>query len=128
MFDKDEGEFSQQEIASWLFLKYLTTNVEAQSKFAQTSGYIPVSKIAQESESYKTYLNGADGKTEDGITALSAKSAVAQSNMYFASPTFVGSSFARDAVGALIVDVLDNGTDIATATKNAVDSCVSKLN
>ena len=124
MFDKGD---SQQEIASWLFLKYLTTNVEAQSSFAQISGYIPASRLAQESESYQTYLAGANGTTETGITALSAKVAVSQSDMYFASPTFIGSSYARDAVGTLIVDVLSKDADISTALKAAVDSCVSKL-
>ncbi len=124
MFNKDD---SQQEIATWLFIKYITSNIEAQAKFAKISGYIPVSEDAQNSESYQTYLNGANGTTDDGITALAAKAAVAQSNMYFASPTFVGSSYARDAAGAIIVDVLSKGIDAKTALKNGVDSCVSKL-
>ena len=124
MFNKDNP---QVEIASWLFLKYLTTNVEAQSSFAEASGYIPVSEIAQESDEYKAYLAKAEGKTAAGITALSAKAAVAQTNMYFASPTFVGSSYARDAAGSLIVDVLSKGVAIDQALTDAVNSCVSKL-
>lgn len=117
----------QESIAAWLFLKYLTTNIDAQVKFAKASGYIPASELAQQSEGYQDYLKGANGKTDEGITALAAKAAVAQSNMYFASPTFVGSSYARDAAGAVMVDVLSKGVTPEDALKNAVASCVSKL-
>ena len=117
----------QESIASWLFLKYLTTNIEAQTSFAKASGYIPASQLAQQSEAYQAYLKGANGKTNEGITALSAKAAVDQTNMYFASPTFVGSSYARDAAGAVMVDVLSKGVSPEDALKNAVASCVSKL-
>ena len=117
----------QESIASWLFLKYLTTNIEAQTSFAKASGYIPASQLAQQSEGYQAYLKGANGTTNEGITALSAKAAVDQTNMYFASPTFVGSSYARDAAGAVMVDVLSKGVSPEDALKNAVASCVSKL-
>lgn len=116
-------EDQQKEIASWLFLKYLTANVEAQISFAKASGYIPVSKLAHESESYQTYLKEANGTTTNGIRLLANKVAIEQSNRYFASPSFIGCSYASKAVGNLIVDVIKNGVEIDKAFKNAEDNC-----
>ena len=116
----------QEEIAAWLFLKFLTTDVESQAAFAKASGYIPVSTAAQNSEDYKTYLAGASGTSKDGIKALAAKVAVEQSDKYFTSPTFVGSSQARDEVGNIIVNVL-KGTDVQKAFNDAIQSCIEAV-
>lgn len=123
MLSKDN---QQEEIAAWLFLKYLTTDVASQAKFAQASGYIPVSTAAQNSEGYMAYLDGASGTSSNGVKALAAKVAVEQSDKYFTSPTFVGSSQARDEVGNIIVNVL-KGTAVETAFDNAVQACIEAV-
>ena len=123
MFEKAD---QQQEIASWLFLKYLTTNVKAQSTFAQASGYIPSYLDAQNSTEYQKYLNGASGTSKAGVTALAAKVAVDQSDKYFTSPAFVGSSQARDEVGNIIVNVL-GGTAVETAFDDAIQACIEAV-
>ena len=119
----------QEQIAAWMFLKFLTTDVNSQVAFAKASGYLPASQTAQDSEGYQTYLAGANGTTSDGLTALSAKYASLQGKegMYFASPTFVGSSYARDAAGSVVTDVLIKHKSADQALIDAVKSCVSKL-
>lgn len=123
MLSKDN---QQEEIAAWLFLKYLTTDKDAQSKFALASGYIPVSLEAQNSDEYQAYLANANGTTQAGVKALAAKIAVEQSDKYFTSPTFVGSSQARDEVGNIIVNVL-KGTPVEDAFKSAVQACIEAV-
>ena len=123
MFDKGN---SQEEIASWLFLKYLTTNIDAQTKFAKVSGYIPVSTTAQQEASYKAYLDAAEGTSKEGVIALASKVAVEQSDMYFATPSFVGSSQVRDEVGNIIVNVL-SGTEVTKAFSDAIQECIEAV-
>ena len=116
----------QEVIASWLFMKYLTTTVEFQAEFGMASGYVPVLKSVAENPVYKAYLEKADGG--DNITALSAKVCMAQTDAYYTSPAFNGSSAARDEVGALMskclvlpADGLDDA--IADAFAEAVEEC-----
>ena len=54
IFNKED---SQEVLASWLFAQYLLTN-EVQIAYSETEGYVPVTRKAQESEEYKTYLAG----------------------------------------------------------------------
>ncbi len=90
----------QEVLASWLFVKYLTTKVEFQAEFSMASGYIPVIKSVKENSIYADYLNKADGG--DFITTLSVKVGLEQENAYYTSPAFNGSSVAREQVGYLI--------------------------
>ena len=123
MFNKED---KQEEIASWLFMKYLTTNAEAQSYFAQTARYIPVVKTAYESESYQTYLEGASGTSRKGVSALAAKVAFEQSDYYFATPSFVGSDLVYNEIKTLIVKVL-SGKETDEAFSDAIDNLVSYI-
>ncbi len=95
---KNENE--QEIYASWLFVKYLTTDIEFQASFSMTSGYIPAVKNVHEDEIYKDFLAKADGG--DNIAALSAKQCLEQTNAYYTSPAFNGSSKAREEVGRLM--------------------------
>lgn len=123
MFAKDN---KAEELATWLFMKYITTNVDFQVEFALASGYIPVLQSLTDN-SKADYVKGADGEyvlDEDGqkipntymafqarlananggdnIAALALKVALAQADAYYTSPAFNGSSTARDQVGALL--------------------------
>ncbi len=99
-----ESENPQEVVASWLFVKYLTTCPEFQAEFSMTSGYAPVIKSVQENEVYKAWLDAANGY--NNLTAMSVKLALAQSDAYFVSPAFNGSSKARDEVGTLMAAAL----------------------
>ncbi len=117
----------QEVIASWLFVKFLTTNVDFQAEFSMASGYMPVLKSASEHPVYKAnFLDVADGY--DYIAALSAKIAMEQEAAYYTSPAFNGSSTARDQVGFLMSKCLTiSGSDVAgqieAAFEDAVEEC-----
>ena len=115
----------QEVIASWLFVKFLTTNVSFQAEFGMASGYVPVLKSVGENAVYKDYLASADGGAY--ISALSAKVCLEQESAYYTSPAFNGSSTARDQVGALMAKCLtltgDVDSQIASAFQDAIDEC-----
>ena len=114
---------SQEVMASWLFVKYLTTTVEFQAEFSMTSGYVPVIKSAATNEKYKTkFLDLANGG--DYIQALSVKVGLEQADAYYTSPAFNGSSVARDQVGLLMQKCMsDANVDIEAVFKKAIDEC-----
>ena len=121
-----QNDNPQEVIASWLFVKFLTTNVEFQAEFGMASGYVPVLKSVSENEVYADFIANADGG--NNVAALSAKVCLEQAHAYYTSPAFNGSSEARDQVGALLTKCLsltgDNIDDqIAKAFKEAVDEC-----
>ena len=122
-----QKENPQEVIASWLFVKFLTTNVNFQAEFSMASGYVPVLKSVANNPIYAEFLASADGG--DYISALSAKICLEQESAYYTSPAFNGSSAARDQVGALLTKCLtakDNGdvdAMIEDAFQDAVDEC-----
>ena len=100
----------QEVVASWLFLKYLTTSADFQAEFSIASGYVPVIKSVANVAAYAETLNNADGG--DNVAALSTKKCLEQADSYYTSPAFNGSSTARSQVGALIPKCLTiKGTD-----------------
>lgn len=122
-------ENPQEVVASWLFVKYLTTSVEFQAEFSIVSGYVPVLKSVANNSIYKAFTDGANGTTN--IAALSASVCLQQSNAYYVSPAFNGSSVARDQVGALLTKCFtekNRSMDfIKAAFKDAIDECEYSL-
>ena len=96
----------QEVYASWLFIKFLTTDAAFQATYSTKSGYIPVIKSVANDPDYKAYLDMADGG--DFITSLVAKVALEQHDAYFTSPAFSGSANARTQVGLLTWAVFAN--------------------
>ena len=117
-------ENPQEVIASWLFVKFMTTDVEFQAAFSMKSGYVPVLKSVASNPVYAEFLNGADGG--DFIAALSAKVCLEQERAYYTSPAFNGSSEARDQVGQLLSAALlcANESDIDALFQAALNECV----
>ena len=116
----------QEVVASWLFVKFLTTTVEFQAEFAMASGYVPVLKSVGEHPVYADFIAKADGG--NNIAALSAKVCIEQADAYYTSPAFNGSSTARDQVGLLLQKCLvDPSEDVDSlvnkAFKDAVIAC-----
>ena len=121
-----ESENPMEVVASWLFMKFLTTNVAFQAEFSMASGYAPVIKSVQENATYQAWLDKASGY--NNLTALSVKLALSQSDAYFVSPAFNGSSVARDQVGILMQDALvstDANVDavLDRLFQKAIDEC-----
>ena len=115
----------QEVVASWLFVKFLTTDFEFQASFSKASGYIPVIEeevLVAAIPSYGTWLNsGAPIPT-------AIKVALSQKDAYFVSPAFNGSSKARDAVGELMqycftTPAEDIDAMILQAFKDSVKEC-----
>ncbi len=111
-------ENPQEVMASWLFLKYLTTSVAFQAQFGMKSGYVPVIKSVGDNEVYKAYLAQAS-TAKAGLPAAAAKVALAQADYYYTSPAFIGSSTARDQVGDLL--------EKAMSTSGLTDEQLNKL-
>ena len=123
IFDKAD---KQEVYASWLFMKFLTTNVDFQAEFSMASGYVPVLKSVGQNQVYKTdFLDKADGG--DYVSALSAKVCLEQVDAYYTSPAFNGSSVARDEVGKLIQNCFAaETTDVDAMIKKAFEDAVAK--
>ena len=117
----------QEVVASWLFVKFLTTNVNFQAAFSDASGYVPVLKSVADHPTYKDKMAKADGY--DNIAYLSAKICMEQNNAYYTSPAFNGSADARDEVGTLIQAAFtkDDGGNldalIDEAFQTAINNC-----
>ena len=117
----------QEVIASWLFVKFLTTNTNFQAAFADASGYVPVLKSVADHPTYAAKMAAADGF--DNIAYLSAKVCMEQADAYYTSPAFNGSAKARDEVGLLIQAALTGdasaGVDalIDKAFQDAINNC-----
>ena len=123
---KKANQNPQEVVASWLFVKYLTTTVEFQADFSMTSGYVPVIKSVSDNTEYKKFIDGANGGTN--IAALSAKVCLEQEEAYYTSPAFDGSSKARDQVGALLAKCLsaNDGGDVDAMIKKAFEDAIEE--
>ncbi len=117
----------QQVLASWLFVKFLTTNMAFQTEFSSTSGYMPVIKSAQNEDIYAQWLGKANGY--EFLTALVVKVGLDSADSYFTSPAFNGSSVARKQVGQILAKCMSENTSdvdslVNQAFKSAYDECV----
>ena len=113
---------AQEVVASWLFVKYLTTDVIFQARVSMNNGYCPVIKsVAEKNETYKNFLT--DISTEN-LQAYAVKVCLDQEAAYYASPAFNGSSVARDQVGILFAACMSQSTiDIDQLFRDAVEEC-----
>ena len=122
------GKTSEQQVAaSWLFVKYLTTNMAFQTEFSSVSGYMPVLESASSDEMYAQWLNKANGY--EFLTAQVVKVGLEEADTYFTSPAFNGSSVARAQVGTLLAKCMSEATSdvdslINNAFEDAYDECV----
>ncbi len=121
-----ESDNKQEVVASWLFVKFLTTDPAFQAEFSMTSGYMPVIKSVENVPAYKNFLENADGG--EHIQALAVKVGREMSDAYFVSPAFNGSSVARDKVGVLMQYCFVTSADdvdamIDKAFKDAIVEC-----
>ncbi len=113
----------QEVIASWLFVKFMTTSVSFQAEFSMASGYVPVLRSVADNEAYKAFVAQADGG--DYVAALSAKVCLEQEDAYYTSPAFNGSSEARSQVQNIITTSLPaaNESAVDKAFQDALDEC-----
>ncbi len=118
-----------QIMASWLFVKFLCTNVDFQAEFSMASGYMPVLKSVTENETYAAWL--AKGNGYEYLVAKCVQVGIDGRDNYFVSPAFNGSSKAREQVGALLLKCLSaevpSGGSVDSlideAFEDAIDEC-----
>ena len=117
-------ENPQEVLASWLFAKFITTDLQFQATYSMTSGYVPVIQSVFENSVYMNHLAKANG-AEDGITALSAKvcKKLVDEEAFYVSPAFLGSSKARDEVGILMVAAITKAKTLDKAFSDAIYEC-----
>lgn len=110
-----------QRYAAWLFYKFCT-RADMSARFAVAStGYDPVRTSSYDTDFYKDWL-ADNSNTLYGLTA--ALTATLRDD-YFFSPVFDGSSNARDAVGAILSYVINEGLTIDAAFQKAYDACIT---
>ena len=116
---------SHETVASWLFAKFLATDVVFQASVSMNNGYASVLKSAQENPVYKEFLGTAG---TEGIQAYAVQVTLEQQDSFYNSPAFFVSSVAREQVGLLVqkclaVETNDVDAAIATAFQEAVKEC-----
>ena len=112
-------------LASWLFVKWFTSNVDFQVDFSIASGYMPVVKSVYDNSKYTDFLSKAYNTSYSQKERASSYSlAVCSSyyDSYFTVPAFIGSSEARTQVGNIITLRL-LGYDIDTIFDEAIAKC-----
>ena len=114
IFNKEDP---QEVLASWLFVQYLLSD-EVQVAYAETEGYVPVTKKAQESAEYQDYLSreGEDNENYYDVKIKASKLLLEHADDTFITPVFNGSASLRDAAGQLI-----ESTAKSTRRKEKVD-------
>ena len=109
----------QELLASWLFVKFLCTDVQFQTNYSMATGYMPVIQTALQNSAYSTWLSMGNGF--DGLVARCVNVTLKNRSTYFVSPAFNGSSRVRNAVGQLVLDCLLG--DINAAFAKAIEDC-----
>ncbi len=114
----------QEVLASFLFVKFLTTDHAFQGAVSMNNGYAPVIKSISVNPVYAGFL--ASASTEK-IQAYAVKVALEQSDAYYVSPAFNGSSVARDQVGLLLQKCFtEAATDVKAMIKKAFEDAVAE--
>ena len=124
---KGKDTTDQQIMASWLFVKFLCTNVDFQAEFSMASGYMPVLESVTENEDYAAWLAKANGK--EHLVAQCVKVGIDGRANYFVSPAFNGSSKARVQVGSLLIKCISEdlaGKDLDTFVKEAFADAIEE--
>lgn len=119
-----KNEDPQEVLATWLFAKFLTTDVTFQASISMNNGYVPVIKSVEDNPIYADFLSTA---STANIQAYVVKVGLEQADAYYVSPAFNGSSVARDQVGLLVQKCLVlESSDVDAAIKKAFEDAVAE--
>ena len=119
----------QKVLATWLFARYLSTDVVFQGAVSMSNGYAPVIKSVQDNDIYADFLASAETNGTENIQAYAVKVALEQSPAFFVSDSFYGSSVAREQVGLLLQKCLaftQTGDELKAAIKRAFEDAVDE--
>jgi multiple sugar transport system substrate-binding protein len=91
----------QEQAATWLFAKWLTTNVELQAELSITNGFTPVIESVKNNNAYAEFLASAS-QGNKYLQAAGINQTFTQMDAYFILPAFCGSEATRNEVGELL--------------------------
>ena len=90
----------QEVVASWLLVKFLTTNAGFEARYGMEAGYLPVIQSVNSIKSYQNAIKNAD--TAKNMSGMAAKLCIEYREAFFVSPAFYGSAEARDQMASLL--------------------------
>ena len=118
----------QEKLASWLFLKYLTS-MEVQLDFALQTGYSPVRSTCYDDPIYVLFRQGKDASGNDLngealMKSRAANAAALQSDYLFYDQAFIGSSNARAEVEVAFERVILGALE-GTTKQEIIDNAIA---
>ena len=123
-----ENQNAQEVYASWLFLKYLMTDMEFQARSATQYNSMPVLNSVKDSDEYKAYVNNSF--TSGSLRYIAMELVPLQADSCFTTPIFEGYEKARESVGLLVKSIFekyqlgaDNSAMIDEEFQKALDEC-----
>lgn len=121
VFSKENG---QEVLASWLFVQYLLSN-EIQLGYAETEGYLPVTRKALDSGEYRDYLAmaGEDNREHYRVKIEASELLMKHTQDTFVTPVFNGSASLRSAAGQMV----ENTVKGARRKQEMNDAFIDKL-
>lgn len=109
IFKHNSADNQRRLAASWLLVKFFNTNVAFQTEFSIASGYVPCIKSVNDYSVYNRAMSRADGN--GNLAASANKFCLSQSDYYFTSPAFVGSSVARNQAEDILSGIMASSVD-----------------
>ena len=116
----------QEELAGWLFMKFLT-NFESALAWCTGTAYFPIRKDVLNSPEYEEHISGRiyaeDGSyiEKPNTVQLSQKVGLTQQGWFYSNVAFKGSSAARDNAELIVDAILYGNKSIDQAYKEAID-------
>lgn len=120
---------AQEELAGFLFLKFLTS-YESALKWSSGTSYFPIRKDVLASEEYQDYIAGKivaeDGTIKYEPTAVNkaAEIGLSQQNWFYTNAAFLGTSKCRDEAALTIQAILYGGKTIDAAIQESMDRLI----
>ncbi|MBU1093218.1 MAG: extracellular solute-binding protein [Firmicutes bacterium] len=108
----------QQQLASWLFLKYLT-NTENTTDWALNTGFLPVRTSAYDSILYQELLNSPS--VEQYYMSLVAQATYSQLDVMFFAPAFMHASRINDPMTIALERIMLGDGNVSAALQEAYD-------
>ena len=121
---------AQEELAGWLFMKFLT-NYESALLWCTETAYFPIRKDVLTSTAYADHISGKtvdkDGNVIYKPTTQQLAQAVglAQADWFFTDVSFVGFSKARDAASLIVQGILYDKKSIDKAYQEAMNYIIN---
>ena len=121
----------QEELAGWLFMKFLT-NFDSALRWCTETAYFPIRKDVLNSTEYAEHISGIirDETTGELIerpntVQLAQKVGLTQQGWFYSNVAFKGSSAARDNAEIIVDQILYGNKSIDDAYKEAMNDLLS---